>query len=108
MWFRLSGWFLLRLAERRFCGLLFVALKARLRHDEPPRITRDEGGRSGSEAQCGTKARPGDGGVRPPLSRLGRVACERQRFSEKMHPKKSDRFAITIQCEFVSAGVVKG
>ena len=99
MWFRLSGWFLLRLAERRFCGLLF---------HEPPRITRDEGGRSGSEAQCGTKARPGDGGVRPPLSRLGRVACERQRFSEKMHPKKSDRFAITIQCEFVSAGVLKG
>ena len=39
---RLSGWFLLRLAERRFCGLLF---------QEPPRRTRNDGGRSGAGAQ---------------------------------------------------------
>ncbi len=32
--FRLSGWFLLRLAERRFLELLF---------QEPPRRTHDEG-----------------------------------------------------------------
>jgi hypothetical protein len=31
---RLSGWFLLRLAERRFCGLLFQL---------PPRRTRETG-----------------------------------------------------------------
>jgi hypothetical protein len=47
---RLSGWFLLRLAERRFCGLLF---------QEPPRRTRKDGGRSGAGAHS---ARPGGGG----------------------------------------------
>jgi hypothetical protein len=39
---RLSGSFLLRLAERRFCGLLF---------QEPPRRTRRDWGRSGAGAQ---------------------------------------------------------
>jgi hypothetical protein len=44
---RLSGWFLLRLAERRLSGLLF---------QEPPRRTREDGavqapGRNGYEAR---------------------------------------------------------
>jgi hypothetical protein len=38
--FRFSVLFLLRLAARRFLGLLFVTLKACLRHDDPPRKTR--------------------------------------------------------------------
>ena len=34
---------MLRFAERSFLGVLFVALKARLRHDDPPRTTRRQG-----------------------------------------------------------------
>src|SRR5215831_12863740 len=48
---RLSGWFLLRLAERRFCGLLF---------QEPPRRTRRDSGPFRRRGATG--ARPGGGG----------------------------------------------
>ena len=41
--FRLVGLFLLRFAERRFCGLLF---------QEPPRRTRDEGAGQGCGWKC--------------------------------------------------------
>src|SRR5215831_4447370 len=52
---RLSGWFPLRLAERRFCGLLF---------QEPPRRTRRDSGRSGAGAEGGEA--PGRGRYVPP------------------------------------------
>ena len=38
---------MLRFAERKFLGVLFVALKARLRHDDPPRRKRELKGYSG-------------------------------------------------------------
>ena len=59
---RLSGWFLLRFAERRFCGLLF---------QEPPRRTREDGGRSGAGArECEARRRRR---YVPPASGMHRV-----------------------------------
>jgi hypothetical protein len=46
--FRLSVVFLLRLAERRFCGLLF---------QEPPRTTRGRAGFADGGGECSTVSR---------------------------------------------------
>jgi hypothetical protein len=72
--FRLVGVFLLRFAERRFCGLLF---------QEPPRRTREEGAGQG---WCWPGASPADNGrcirtvstitaISEPIPKIARLGC---------------------------------
>jgi hypothetical protein len=73
---RLSGWFLLRLAERRLCGLLF---------QEPPRRTRRDGavqapGRNGCEAR---RLRT----YGPRTAKMSRVAPAAPVIAAAMHKK---------------------
>ena len=99
MLLRLSGWLLLRLAERRLLGLLF---------HEPPRRTREDGAVQAPGRAGVIRTRAGVGDVRSPRSNLTESLVSRECPSKELHRKnyRPASGGSEVKVEFVATEVL--